>query len=282
MEIESDGAGHVVKLRGQGEVLNFATIDLLGFLKDKRGETAALDVMRNYGCGGCGPRVFYCKTKIHLECEAALEQFCVPSFAIHYSFGATTASSTIIAFVRRCDLLVVDDAITYPLRPGTSLSRARAMPFKNNDMTDRRRVLQKVVDKNDHLATQSHPVVQYQRGLIMVGGIAAPVANVFKLQEVVRLKNQFRFRLLVDKSLSLGVLQHSDRGSLRENNVQRSDVEFSTVDLGNGFGTVGGVCVVQDVVIEHQRISNVSYCFSASQPPFLAKAVTTAVQTLTK
>lgn len=36
------------------------------------------------------------------------------------------------------------------------------------------------------------------------------------------------------------------------------------------FGSIGGFCVGTSFVIEHQRLSGLGYCFSASQPPFLS------------
>lgn len=104
--------------------------------------------MSDYDCFFCAPPVLYSTTKIYLESEAALAQFCGPFSAIPYSFGAETASSTIPAFVTRIDLYVVDDSITYPLLVGAYLSHARAIPFNHNDMTDLRRVLQEIMALN--------------------------------------------------------------------------------------------------------------------------------------
>lgn len=279
IEIEATGAGPVTYVKGQGRVINVATHNFLGLLKHERVESAALSVMREYGCGACGPRGFYGTTDIHLECEAALAHFCGTSTAILYSFGAATASSTIPAFVKRGDLLVVDDAIAYPLRAGARLSRARVIPFKHNDMSDLHRILQKVVDEEGGFdSTQAHT----QRRLILVEGISSTRGDVCPLDQVVLLKEKFRFRLLVDESLSLGVLGETGRGALQEFGINRSDVEFATADLGNAFATVGGFCVGRNDVVDHQRLSGAGYCFSASQPPFLAKAATTAVHLLTE
>lgn len=275
LEIESGGAGPVVKLRDHGEVINVATTNFLGLLKDKRVEEAALDVMKDYGCGACGPRGFYGTTEVHLECEAALASFCETSTAILYSFGAATASSTIPAFVKRGDLLIVDDAMSYPLRVGAKLSRARVIPFRHNNMADLRRVLETAVAKESPQAALT------QRRLILVEGISSTCGDVCPLDEVVKLKEEFKFRLLVDESFSFGVLGMSGKGALQEFNVARKDVEFATADLGNAIASVGGFCVGREDVVDHQRLSGAGYCFSASQPPFLAKAATTAVQMLT-
>lgn len=41
--------------------------------------------------------------------------------------------------------------------------------------------------------------------------------------------------------------------------------------LEGSIGSIGGFCVGASIVIEHQRLSGLGYCFSASLPPFLSK-----------
>lgn len=40
--------------------------------------------------------------------------------------------------------------------------------------------------------------------------------------------------------------------------------------LEGAIGSIGGFCVGASIVIEHQRLSGLGYCFSASLPPFLS------------
>lgn len=40
--------------------------------------------------------------------------------------------------------------------------------------------------------------------------------------------------------------------------------------LEGSMGSIGGFCVGASIVIEHQRLSGLGYCFSASLPPFLS------------
>lgn len=41
--------------------------------------------------------------------------------------------------------------------------------------------------------------------------------------------------------------------------------------LEGSVGSIGGFCVGASIVIEHQRLSGLGYCFSASLPPFLSQ-----------
>ena len=115
-------------------VLNFATHDFLGMSDNAAVKEASKKALAKYGCGSCGPRGFYGTIDVHLELEEAIANFVNTDGAILYSDGASAVSSTVAAFAKRGDLLVVDDGIYEPLVTGVSLSRANIKWFRHNDM----------------------------------------------------------------------------------------------------------------------------------------------------
>lgn len=229
--------------------------------------------MRHYGCGACGPRGFYGTTHLHLQCEDHLAQFCNTKSAILYSFGPATANSTIPAFCKRGDLVVVDEAVNFSIMSGVRLSRAQVITFRHNDISHLHEVLKQVVAED-----VKHPnIANTQRRIIIVEGLYLTTGNIAPLPEIVALKDRYLFRLMLDDSLSLGVLGNSGRGALQHFNLPPSCVDIKTADLGNAIASVGGFCVGNEDVVDHQRLSGAGYCFSASQPPFLAAAVIAAL-----
>lgn len=58
------------------------------------------------------------------------------------------------------------------------------------------------------------------------------------------------------------------------------DAEIVTVSLENALGSIGGVTVGNEEVVDHQRLSGAGYCFSASCPPFTASAAMQALSQL--
>lgn len=125
-------------------VLNFATHDFLGMSctnleNDEDGPGKAIkeaseDALSKYGCGSCGPRGFYGTIDVHLQLEDAISKFTETEGAIMYSDGASTVTSTIAAFAKRGDLLVVDEGVYEPIVSGVALCRANVMWFRHNDM----------------------------------------------------------------------------------------------------------------------------------------------------
>lgn len=60
--------------------------------------------------------------------------------------------------------------------------------------------------------------------------------------------------------------------------LQPEDVDIVCVSLEMAVASVGGFCAGKSYVIDHQRLSGLGYCFSASVPPMLASA---AMESLT-
>ena len=51
-----------------------------------------------------------------------------------------------------------------------------------------------------------------------------------------------------------------------------------TAHAGNALGSIGGFCAGDRDIVDHQRLSGLGYCFSASLPPYLATSAICALQ----
>jgi serine palmitoyltransferase len=242
----------------------------------KEASLAALD---RYGCGSCGPRGFYGTVDVHLDLEKSVADFTKTDDAILYSDGASTVSSTIAAFCKRGDILIVDSAVYEPIRTGVQLSRAHVKWFAHNDMADLRRILMSVQSADKKLGR----ALNKQRRFIVVEGLYKNTGSICPLDELIRLKHEFKYRLILDESFSFGTLGGTGRGVAElYNQTLMYDVEISTVSLENAMGSIGGLTVGTEEVVDHQRLAGSGYCFSASTPPFTATAAMAALDLLRK
>lgn len=259
-------------------VLNFGTSDFLGrSASDSLIKEAAVKALDKYGCGSCGPRGFYGTVDVHLELESAISAFIGTDDAILYSDGASTVSSTVAAFAKRGDLIVADEGIYEPLMTGVSLSRANVKWFKHNDMSDLQRVLVQVQESDRKLGRKMND----QRRFLVVEGLYKNTGKIAPLDELIKLKEKYFFRLILDESNSFGVLGKTGRGvtELFGKQLMR-DVEITTISLENAVGSIGGVTVGSEEVVDHQRLSGSGYCYSASSPPFTATAAIKSIELL--
>ncbi|KAG7666519.1 hypothetical protein KSW81_008400 [Nannochloris sp. 'desiccata'] len=79
--------------------------------------------------------------------------------------------------------------------------------------------------------------------------------EVAPLAEIAILKNKFKYRLIVDDSVGLGVLGASGRGAIEEAGLNADDVEIVAASLGNSLATIGGFCAGDREIVDHQRLS---------------------------
>ena len=92
--------------------------------------------------------------------------------------------------------------------------------FKHNDMQDLERVLRHVVDSG-----RSMPLT---RRFIVCEGISHTRGTIAPLRHIYNLKTQYKFRLVVDESLSFGVCGERGRGACEAAGLAPSDVEIIT------------------------------------------------------
>jgi serine palmitoyltransferase len=250
-------------------VLNFCNFDFLGLQTSDAIRKASTEALNKYGCGSCGPRGFYGTIDTHLQLEDAISKFTKTDGAIMYSDGASTCSSTVAAFAKRGDLLVVDEGVYEPLSTGVYLSRANVHWFRHNDMEDLERVLKELQATDKKLGRTPNA----QRRFIVVEGLYKNLGTVAPLDEIVELKHKYHYRLILDESFSFGTLGKTGRGALEAHDKKPMyDAEIMTIALENSLGSIGGVTVGNEEVVDHQRLSGAGYCFSASAPPFTASA----------
>lgn len=59
--------------------------------------------------------------------------------------------------------------------------------------------------------------------------------------------------------------------------MQLTEVDLISASMEWAMASIGGFCVGSHFIVEHQRLSGLGYCFSASLPPLLAQAAISAL-----
>ncbi|PIN10217.1 Serine palmitoyltransferase [Handroanthus impetiginosus] len=268
--LESAAGPHTV-INGK-EVVNFTSANYLGLLGNDKLQESCTKALEKYGVGSCGPRGFYGTIDVHLDCEARIAKFLGTSDSILYSYGLSTMFSTIPAFCKKGDIVVVDEGVHWGIQNGLHLSRSTIIYFKHNDMTS----LQSILENVTHDNKRTKKIRRY----IIVEAIYQNSGQVAPLDEIIRLKEKYRFRVILDESNSIGVLGGSGRGLTEHCKVPIEKVDIVTAAMGHALATEGGFCTGSARVIDHQRLSSSGYVFSASLPPYLASAAITAIDVL--
>ncbi|PSS07088.1 hypothetical protein M430DRAFT_110845 [Amorphotheca resinae ATCC 22711] len=257
------------KLSNGRTVTNLASYNFFNFVGNEQVKEKAIQTLRTYGVGPCGPPQFYGTQDVHMKTEADIASCLGTEGCIIYAQAFSTISSVIPAFCKRGDIIVADRAVNYAIRKGLQICRSTIRYYEHNDMEDLERVLQKIVKEQS-----KKPLT---RRFIVTEGLSETVGDCVDLPKLVELKLRYKFRLMLDETWSFGVLGRTGRGLTEAQNVDASQVDMLVGSLAGPLCAGGGFCAGSTDVVEHQRISAASYTFSAALPAMLA---TTASETL--
>ncbi|KAG7176559.1 serine palmitoyltransferase 1-like [Homarus americanus] len=254
---------------GTGEkLLNLGTHSYLNLGERPEVEEAALECLHKYGVGSCGPRGFYGTTEVHLKLEDRLAVFFNCEKAVLYSYGFSTSASAIPAYSKSGDVIYADEMVNFALQRGLQASRSRIVYFRHNDVEHLRELLeeQSRLDKKDPKKANA------TRKFMVVESIYINTGMMCPLPELVKLRQKYKLRLFIDESVTFGTLGPNCRGITDHYNIPMKEVDMIMANLESSAASSGGFCVGTEFVIEHQRLSGLGYCFSASLPPMLAAA----------
>ncbi|RCI05965.1 serine palmitoyltransferase component [Rhizopus stolonifer] len=260
-----------VKIAGHTKpLMNLATFNFLNLTASEQIRAKAVETLRNYGVGSCGPPGFYGTIDVHMDLERDISRFLGTDDTIIYAQGFSTISSVIPAFAKRGDYLVVDDGVGFAVQKGVQISRSIVRFYKHNDMEDLERVLNDI--QTEHIKYKK----RLTRRFIVTEGLFANYGDIAHLDKLVELKKKFKYRLILDESQSIGVLGNRGAGLTDVFNIDAKEVDMIVGSLANAICSSGGFCSGSVEVIDHQRLSGSAYCFSASIPAMLAVSASEA------
>jgi len=244
-------------------VQNLALTDFLNISQDEKVKEIASNCIKSNGVGSCGPRGFYGTVDVHLDLECKIAEFMGLEEAVLYSYSVSTMSSAIIAYCKKGDAIFCDEKVYYPSIQGAEATKATLIYFKHNDTAD---LEQKLIEFNYKEANKKRKA----RKFLLVEGIYHNTGTLCPLPELMRLREKYMMRMFLDECISFGAIGKYGRGVTEHYDVDRTDIDLIVGSLEYGVGSIGGFCVGSSFIIEHQRLSGLGYCFSASLPPFLS------------
>ena len=134
-----------MKLSNGRTATNLASYNFYNFNANEQIKEKAIQTLRTYGVGPCGPPQFYGNQDVHMKIEADIASYLGTESCIIYAQAFSTISSVIPAFCKRGDVIVADKAVNYSIRKGLQISRSNIKWYNHGDMEDLERVMQRVV-----------------------------------------------------------------------------------------------------------------------------------------
>ncbi|KAL2194937.1 pyridoxal phosphate-dependent transferase [Corynascus similis CBS 632.67] len=246
---------------------NFYNLNANDQIKDK-----AIQALRTYGVGPCGPPQFYGTQDVHMKTEADIASYVGTEGCIVYAHAFSTISSVIPAFCKRGDIIVADRGVNYSIRRGLEISRSNVKWYNHGDLEELEEVMRKVV--------KEQAGKKLTRRFIVTEALFETTGDMNNLPKLIELKEKYKFRLILDETWSFGVLGRTGRGLTEAQNVDPSQVDMIIGSLAGPLCAAGGFCAGAKDVVEHQRVSSTAYTFSAALPAMLAVTASESINLL--
>ncbi|MBI5557564.1 MAG: 8-amino-7-oxononanoate synthase [Deltaproteobacteria bacterium] len=215
------------------------------------------------GCGAGAARLMSGDLAMYHLLEKEVAELKGQEAALLFGSGYMANCGVIPALTGRNDVIFCDRLNHASIYDGCTLSRAKLVRFRHNDM--------------DHL----EKLLRTQRGrgeaLIVVESLYSMDGDRCPLREVVRLKEKFNCLLMVDEAHATGVFGDNGGGVSEEDGVaSRIDIAMGTFGkaLGSYGAYVAGSQSMMDYLVNRAR----TFIYSTGLPPAVIGASLAAIR----
>jgi len=221
--------GPRMKFRGK-EVLNWSLNNYIGLANHPEVRRVDAEASAKYGLAApMGARMMSGETSRHEYLEKKLAEYVRKPDSFLLNFGYQGMLSIIDAMTNRFDCIVYDAEAHACIMDGLRLSTAKRYVFVHNDMDSCRTQLQRAT----RLTEKTGGGI-----LVITEGVFGMAGDLGKLDEIVALKKDFNFRLLVDDAHGFGTMGKTGAGTPEHFDVEDGvDLHFATFAKAMaGFG----------------------------------------------
>lgn len=245
-----------MKFRGK-EVLTWSLNNYLGLANHPEVRKADAEGAKDWGLGyPMGARMMSGHTSKHEELEAKLAEFVQKEDAYLLNFGYQGMISIIDTIANRNDVIVYDSESHACILDGLRLHMGKRYVFPHNNIENLRKQLER-----------ASALAQKQGGgvLVITEGVFGMAGDLGKLDEIVALKKDFEFRILVDDAHGFGTMGKTGAGVAEHFNVvDQIDLIFGT--FAKSMAGIGAFVAGREDIINYLRYNMRSQIFAKSLP----------------
>lgn len=254
-KLEGEIAPHM-NFRGK-EVLVWSLNNYLGLANHpevrKADEQGAADFGMAYPMGA---RMMSGNSKYHEQLEQELAAFVGKPDSFLLNFGYQGMVSIIDALLDRNDVVVYDGESHACIVDGLRLHMGKRFVYKHNNIEDCRKQLERATK----LAEQTGGGV-----LVITEGVFGMSGAQGKLKEIIDLKKEFNFRLLIDDAHGFGTMGPTGAGTHEAQDcIEGVDVYFAT--FAKSMAGIGGFVASTVELTDYFRYNMRSQTFAKALP----------------
>ncbi|GET25806.1 pyridoxal phosphate-dependent aminotransferase family protein [Prolixibacter sp. NT017] len=245
-----------MKFRGK-EVLTWSLNNYIGLANHPEVRKADAEAAAQYGMAyPMGARMMSGQTSKHEELEKELADFVGKPDAFLLNYGYQGMVSIIDAIVGRNDVVVYDAESHACILDGVRLHMGKRFVYLHNDMDS----LRKQLEHATSLAQKTGGGI-----LVITEGVFGMSGDMGRIDDIVALKKEFNFRLLVDDAHGFGTMGKTGAGTGEELGVQ-DDIDLYFGTFAKSMAGIGAFVACPEEVCDYLRYNMRSQTFAKSLP----------------
>ena len=203
-----------------------------------------------------GARMMSGETSQHNKLETGLAHFVGKEAGYLLNFGYQGIMSVIDALLSRRDVVVYDSESHACIVDAVRMHLGKRFAYTHNDIAS----LHKNLERAAKITEETGGGI-----LVITEGVFGMRGDQGKLREVVALKEQYNFRLLIDDAHGFGMLGKTGAGTAEEQGVTDDvDLYFST--FAKSMALIGAFVAGQKEIVQYLRYNMRSQIFAKSLP----------------
>ncbi|MEI6749023.1 MAG: aminotransferase class I/II-fold pyridoxal phosphate-dependent enzyme [Bacteroidota bacterium] len=264
----SKGDGYFMFPKLEGEISNkmifrgkerlvWSLNNYLGLANHPEVRKADADASREWGLAyPMGARMMSGQTKYHEQLEQELAAFVGKEDAFLLNFGYQGMTSIIDSLVDRNDVVVYDSEAHACIIDGLRMHLGKRFVYPHNNIEN----LRKNLERAKKMTSISGGGI-----LVITEGVYGMSGDLGKLKEIVDLKKEFNFRLLVDDAHGFGTMGATGAGTGEAQGVQDGiDVYFGT--FAKAMAGIGAFVATRKDIVFYLRYNMRSQIYAKSLP----------------
>ena len=232
--------------------LDFSSSNYLGLRDDKRVVEAVKKSLDIYGLGSGASRLVVGNSKVFDDLETKLAQLKNKEKSLVFNSGYDLNLGVISAIANENTYIFCDKLNHASIYDGINLSKAKLIRYKHNDKKNLKKKLNEYKD--------------YENKLLITDTVFSMDGDKAKLREIVELKKEFGFQIMVDEAHAGGVLGTNGMGLTEEENLfEEIDIIMGT--FSKAYGGQGAYVVGNGDLINYLINTTRSLIYTTALPP---------------
>jgi len=257
------GRGWIKPLDSDVKMLDFSSNDYLALSEHPEVIAASRKYLEMFGAGAGAARLMSGDMEINHLLEQEVARLKSKEAALTFGSGYLANTGIIPALVGRGDMIITDRLNHASIYDGCLLSGARTIRFRHNDMAHLEQILR---EKRS----------QFNNCLVVVESIYSMDGDRCPLIELVDLKKNHDFMLMIDEAHATGLYGENGAGIIEEDNVSHG-VDIAMGTFGKALGSYGAYAAASRELIDFLVNKARTFIYATALPPAVVGATLAAL-----